>query len=116
MAFILKQSDSYSWPVTVEMPAASGKPGQTIKSKFDAEFLRLSQSRVNDLVEGGKAGDITDKDVCLEIVCGWSGITDGEDEVPFSDAAFARLLDITGVQRGILTAWFESLGGAQRKN
>ena len=116
MTFILKQSDSYSWPVTVEMPAGTGKPGQITKAKFEAEFVRLSQTRINELVEGGKAGQIADKDVCLEVVCGWSGITDGEDDVPFSESAYSRLLDIAGVQRGILTAWFESLGGAQRKN
>lgn len=113
MAFVLKQSDTYRWPVSVEFPADGGRID---KQTFDGEFRRLSQSRVSELIEGAKAGEITDRAVCEAILCGWSGVSDGDAEVPFSDAALAQMLDFPGVERGVIGAWFESLSGAKRKN
>lgn len=113
MAFVLKQSETYSWPVSVEFPADGGK---TASAKFTVEFKRLPHSRVEELVEAGKSASMTDREVCLEVVCGWDGVTDGEEPVPFSDAALGQMLELTGAIRGILAAWFESLAGAQRKN
>ena len=113
MAFVLKQSDTYSWPVKVELPTDGGRVDvQT----FDATFKRLSQTRVNELIEGAQAGAITDRQVCVEIVTGWAGVLDDGADVPFSASALASLLDVPGVERGILQAWFESLAGAKRKN
>ena len=42
MAFVLKQSDTYKWPVTVEIPIDGGRFD---KQTFDAEFKRLPQER-----------------------------------------------------------------------
>ena len=44
MAFILAQSDSYSWPVTVEFPVDGGR---FEKQTFDAEFKRLHNHELN---------------------------------------------------------------------
>lgn len=113
MGFVIKQSDSYVWPVSIDQPADGGRHE---KSTFDIEFKRISQSRIDELVEGGQTGAITDRQTCEELVIGWKGVTDGNDEIPFSQKSLAMLLDIPGVSREIVMAWVDSLSGAKRKN
>ena len=44
MVFVLKQSDTYTWPITlVDVPVDGGKRE---KHTFDGEFKRLPQSRL----------------------------------------------------------------------
>jgi hypothetical protein len=111
--FVLSQSTSYTWPVTVEFPADGGR---TEKQTFDAEFKRLSQTRVKELADAIQSGELTDADVATEVMLGWSGVTDGSDEVPFSQAALKQLLDLPLVASSIVVAYFGSLSGAKRKN
>lgn len=113
MGFIIKQSDSYVWPVTVEIPTDGGRYE---KSTFDIEFKRVSQSRVGTLIEAGTKGEMTDRKTCEELVIGWKGVTDGENEIPFSQNTLGMMLDIQGVERAVVKAWIDSLSGAQRKN
>ena len=113
MAFVLKQSETYTWPVTVEWPVDGGK---TASAKFDAEFKRLSQSRIDELAAAAQSGSMTDGDIIRQLICGWAGVTDDDGDVPYSEKALAALLDITGVQKGILSSWFDSQAGAKRKN
>lgn len=114
MGFVLKQSDSYVWPVAVELPADGGRHE---KSTFDVEFKRVAQSRVNELVGGGAEGVISDRAVCEELVIGFKGVTtDNSEELKFSQKNLGMLLDIPGLERAIVMAWVESLSGAKRKN
>lgn len=112
MAFVLKQSDSYHWPVEVSIPV----DGRFEKQTFDIEFRRVSQPRINELAQLGSEGAITDRQTCIELVVGWRGITDGTAEIPFSQDALGQLLDMSVMERAILVAWGESLSGAKRKN
>jgi len=43
--FILDQSDSYTWPVSIELPDNGRKKAFT----FDAEFKRLPQQEVEEI-------------------------------------------------------------------
>lgn len=113
MAFVLKQSDSYFWPVTVEIPADGGR---FEKSSFDIEFRRVGQARINELVELGRDGQVSDRQTCEELVVGWRGVTDGTADIAYSQGALSQLLDIAVVEKAILVAWSESLSGAKRKN
>lgn len=113
MAFVLKQSDSYVWPVKVELP---GDGGKFETSTFDVEFKRLSQTRINDIVAQGQSEALTDRQCCEELVIGWRGVSDGAADIPFSQKALGDLLDIAAVEKAILAAWAESLAGAKRKN
>jgi hypothetical protein len=114
MAFVLKQSDSYVWPVTVEIPVDGGRHD---KQTFDAEFKRLPQHRNNAIVDEAREGSITDQDLCDEILIGWSGINDEDGKpLPFSDKMKTQLLDIPGVAAAIVFAYISSLQGAKRKN
>lgn len=114
MGFVLKQSDSYVWPVAVERPVDGGRHE---KSTFDVEFKRVSQTRVNELVGGGAEGTLSDRSVCEELVLGFKGVTtENGDELPFSQKNLGHLLDVPGIERAIVMAWVESLSGAKRKN
>lgn len=123
MAFVLQQSASYKWPVKIVLAIDGGKREV---STFDAEFKRLPQSRINELLQEIRAQErgrgeqdnlIQDTDVVEELLVGWSGVTDdaGKD-VPFSGAALKQLIDIPTVASQIVKAWFDSLQEAKRKN
>lgn len=112
MGFVIKQSDSYAWPVTLEVPG----DGRHEKFTFDVEFKRVGQTRINELVKGGTEGLISDRQTCEELVVGWKGVSDDNGDLAFSQKALASVLDIAGVERAIVVAWIESLSGAKRKN
>ena len=126
MAFVLKQSDTYNWPVPFEVPTDGGR---FLKQSFDAEFKRPTQTRIVEIQESVMArlraiqndqdtdGMITDQQIAGEVLVGWTGIDDGEGgEVPFSEKAKAQVLDVPSVAASIVEAFFDSLKGAKRKN
>lgn len=114
MAFVLSQSESYSWPVTVEFPVDGGRFD---KQSFDAEFKRLPQARIREIWDQINAGDIGDEDLCQEVLVGWSGIQDGKGgEVPYSEKAKADLLNVPLVAASVVGAWLDSLSKGKRKN
>ncbi len=126
MAFVLKQSDSYTWPVSIKLPANGGKRE---RQTFDAEFKRLPQSRINEIqrevqvrVKANEKGEdtgegVSDQSIADEILVGWDGIVDGDGEpVPFSNAVKAQLLDVPMMAGALVAAYFESLVEQKRKN
>lgn len=126
MAFVLNQSQSYSWPVSIKLPADGGKRE---KSSFDALFKRLPQSRINEIqllvsqrIKAAERGEeldngVTDQSIAAEILVGWSGIVDGEgDDVPYSEASKAQLLDVPMMAGALIEAYFASLVELKRKN
>ena len=126
MAFVLQQSDSYTWPVSIKLPANGGKRE---KQTFEAEFKRLPQSRINEIQllvqQRIKAAErcedtgegITDQSIADEVLVGWEGIVDGDDEaVSFNKGTKAQLLDVPMMAGALIEAFFESLVEAKRKN
>ena len=126
MAFVLKQSDTYSWPVSFDVPADGGR---FVKQTFDAEFKRPTQARIVEIQEAvmkrlraiqndqDTDGLITDLEIADEILVGWSGIDDGEGaEVPYSQKAKEQVLNVPAVSASVVEAFFDSLKGAKRKN
>jgi len=126
MAFVLKQSASYSWPVSVKLPADGGK---FEKQTFDAEFKRLPQARINEIQAEVQArikaaennelleGGITDQSIAAEILVGWSGIVDDEgDEIAFTNANRDQLLDVPTVAAAVILSYFDSIAGNKAKN
>ncbi len=125
MAFILDQDPTFKWPVSFDVPV----DGRHELKKFEGEFRRLGQSRVNAItgeiqarMVAMQAGEdasemISDQSIADEVLVGWSGILDRDgDEVPFSEGVKRRLLDVEAVAAAIVTAWGDSLRGAKRKN
>ena len=113
MAFVLDQSGTYSWPVTVEFPVDGGR---FQKQTFDAEFKRLEQPRIKEVMLQINGDEIGDRELCEEVLVGWSGIKDSKgDDVPFSMATRQMLLDIALVAGAVVRAWFDSLGKGKFK-
>ena len=114
MAFVLKKSATYFWPVKLEVPIDGGKFEVV---QFDAEFKSIPQSRLLDLIAKQERGRATDVDVVKEILVGWKGIVDDqENEIPFSIKARDQLLDVVGVASVLGEIFFESRARAKRKN
>ena len=139
MAFFLERTDSYFWPVTVTEAQDGGKHR---KYTFEAEFKRVGQARREELghqlllqkervrsgrlEEPGKGGKmvpiklLTPREMADELLVGWRKIMDregeGGEEVPFSEALKAQLLEIENVAEAILDAWNESQPGAKVGN
>lgn len=121
MAFVIKQTDTYSWPVSFETPG----DGKRTKQTFEALFRRYGVAKTSELQAtlAGLEGLDIDKaakaaiGVVTELVAGWEGITDADGEpFPFNAANLRALLDINGVMPAIVRAWSESLVGAPEKN
>ena len=122
MAFTLKIDPSYTWPVPLIIPADGGRKE---KHTFDAEFRRLPQSRINEIIkmardqELGRGDDETldDKTAAREILIGWTGVMDDSGkEMPFSEAALEQLLEYPTIAGQIITAWFDSMKVAKKGN
>jgi len=111
--FKLTQSNTYTWPVSVNIPVNGG---QYDKQTFDGEFKRLSDARLKEIRSSIEAGQLTDADFVRELMVGWKGVTDDGADVPFSQSTLAQLLDIPGVAAAVVMAVVESLAGLKRKN
>lgn len=112
--FIISQSGSYKWPVSVEFPVDGGK---SEKQTFDVEFKRLSQTRIEEIRKQVEDGNITDREFSREVMVGWAGVVDGNgDAVPFSESGRDNLLDIPLVSAAVVMAFMNSLAGVRRKN
>ena len=108
MAFVLKKTASYKWPVTVETPIDGGK---FEKQTFDAVFKKMSRSAFNDLVN---KGDDALVDGILE---SWDGIKDEDGkDIAFTQKNKKELCDDPYVMKALIQAYADSVTGAQTKN
>lgn len=124
MSFVLKQSETYSWGITLILPAETG--GRKEKHTFDGEFRRLPQSRINEIIRlarrmeiGGVDEDeqLEDQAAAKEVLCGWSGVVDDDNkEIKFSETSLNQMLEIPTVASQIVKVWFDSLETAKKKN
>ena len=108
MAFVLKKTASYKWPVTVETPIDGGK---FETQAFEAVFKKISRSAFNNLVDKG------DDALVGEILLGWEGINDDAGKpVPFTEKNKQQLCDDPYVLRALIQAYADSLTGVTAKN
>jgi len=114
MAFTLKQSDSYQWPVVIDIPVDGGRHD---RQTFDGEFKRVTQSRIREMGQLIQEEEITDADLVREVLVGWTNIDDDDgNPVKFSQSTLNQLIDIPLVATAIATAYFNSMAGVKRKN
>jgi hypothetical protein len=114
MAFVLKQTDSFSWPVSIELPVDGGRHE---KQTFDVQFKRMPQKWIRDIAKKIDADQVIDVDVAREVVVGWSGITDDAGkEVPFSQKALEQLLDVPTLAGSVVMEFFKATAGVKAKN
>lgn len=113
--FKISEQRTYKWPVTVHVPQDGGK---FTKATFTAEFKALAQSEIDGVLNDLRDGD-RDADLCVECLIGWSGVQDADGtDLPFSDEAKTKLLNIPYARAALVAAFFESIsgGGGRRKN
>lgn len=122
MALVLKDSDSYTWPIVYRQPVSGGRRE---KQEFEAEFKRLPQSRINAIQDLAQkvidkdpdASEISDVSIADEVLVGWDGIVDSDGEViPYSKGTKAQLLDLPMMAGTLIEAYFTSLVEEKRKN
>jgi len=114
MAFTLNQNNSYKWPVKIDIPVDGGKYE---KHTFDAEFKRVTQTRIRQIGEQIENNEITEADLLNEVLLGWEGINDEDgNAIKFSQKSLADLVDIPMLATSISKSFFDSIAGAKRKN
>lgn len=122
MAFVLKQTNRYDWPVLVKTPQAGGTFQQF---EFIGQFTRLRQDRIDEILctlNEQRAGrnvetPVTDAQLVDEVFQGWADITaeDGSTLV-VSPENRDLLLNVPGIRAAVIQSWFESISGIERKN
>tara|TARA_B100001939_G_scaffold333897_1_gene334319 strand:- start:687 stop:1031 length:345 start_codon:yes stop_codon:yes gene_type:complete len=114
MAFVLKKSNTFKWPITVNAPVDGGTYK---KVSFDLEFKDLTQSRMDDIFQLSNDGNLSATEIAREIVVGWAGIEDDDgSELPFSIAGRDMLLDVPLMAATIVETYLEIKNEAKRKN
>ena len=116
MAFRFSKNATFQWPVVLMVPSAKGS-GKYDKQTFEAEFKYLSQERIDEIIKSARAEEINDNQVLDEVLAGWKGVQDDDgSELDFSPSNLELVLQIPGMRSAIVSAFFESLAGARRKN
>jgi len=111
--FILDQSESYYWPVVVEV-AQSG--GRYEKHSFECLFKRISDAEFKEYIDKAANKELTDKDICKQVVLGWKGIQEAKEEVPFTITSLEKVLNVPQAANAIAMAFLDSVTGIKRKN
>lgn len=111
--FKISKVTEYKWPVAIHFPVDGGR---TEKSTFDVTFKRLSQTRIQEIRTAIEKSEITDVELAREVMVDWSGVTNDDGDVPFSESARDDMLEIPMVASSVVMALFESISGAKRKN
>jgi len=109
--FKLGQSESYWYPVTIELVDVEGKKK---KFDFDAKFKRLDDDERRDLLvreDGDDRPLPKDKEVVQQVFEGWRKVQDAEGgELTVNDSNREALLKVEGMTRAIVIAWAKSIG------
>ena len=125
MSFVLEQSPTFTWPIVIREVQDGGRHRT---HQFDAIFRRLPQSRMEEVqleyqrMKAAAAQDlpldgIPTREIAAETLAGWKGITDPKgEEVEFSDASKAQLLEVATVADVLVQTFFEAHDKARQKN
>ncbi|OXE37466.1 MAG: hypothetical protein CGW95_01455 [Phenylobacterium zucineum] len=90
--------------------------GRFEKHTFDAEFKRLPQSRIEEIMQAVVGSTMSDRDVVVEVMVGWKGVADAGTELLWSENNRDTILEIPLVGASIIKAWMKSLSGGREKN
>lgn len=109
--FTLDESQTYWYPVVVEMTAKEG--GRKQKFTFDAEFNRLPQDELTDMfrVRGEDEAALKDSDVLDRVFVAWRDIQDAQGH-PLAVTSENRelLLNRFPVASCVVKAFLKSIG------
>jgi hypothetical protein len=116
-AFVLSKKETFRYLVKVRQARDSGKLEEF---EFTAEFRRLDQAKVRELLAKGLA----DRKLLDEVWVGWSGVKtlvsrDGvevEEEMPVTPTNREALLLEPGVEIALARAWLDAVVIGPAKN
>ncbi|HRQ63882.1 MAG TPA: hypothetical protein PKZ76_03310 [Xanthomonadaceae bacterium] len=118
--FQLDQNESYWYPVSIEMIDAEGRKRSFT---FDAEFERLPQAELEDMmlkIKDGVESDnpVRDREIVERVFRRWRKVADADgSELTVTPENRERLLQRHPVQPSIVRAWLKSMGWeGRRKN
>ena len=125
MAFILEQSPTFTWPMTIREVTDGGR---VRTHQFTAVFHRLPQSRMEEVQlqyqaiqvaaqNGERIDGLPTRAIADEILAGWEGITtpDGEP-VEMTTETRRQLLEVASVADVLVATFFEAHEKARAKN
>lgn len=112
MAFVIKKTKSYFWPVKLKSPKdGGGYESQTL----NLEFRKLKNSELKSLLREKK--EDADLDFCKKVITGWKDIKDDDgNEINFSLESLEIVLDEQGFLGQVVNQYLESISGAIEKN
>lgn len=126
MGFILEQTPTFTWPITVRERQDGGRYRT---HSFEAVFKRLPQSRMDEItldyqrIKSRAAKDevidsLPTRAIAGEILVGWTGIfePDNATQIPYSEDSKTQLLEIETVADVLVTTYIESAEKAKAKN
>lgn len=125
MGFILEQSPTFTWPITIRELTDGGRYRT---HQFEAVFHRLPQDRLEEMqlsYQRIKAAVVRDEaldelptlEIASEILAGWRGITDPDgQEVQYAAATKAQLLRVATVADVLVSTYFDAHEKARAKN
>lgn len=126
MGFILEQSPTFSWPITIRETQDGGRYRT---HTFEAVFKRLPQSRMDEItleyqrIKSFAARDeviseLPTRAIASEILAGWNSIfeADNTTAIPYSEEAKIELLEVATVADVLVTTFIECTEKAKAKN
>ncbi len=125
MAFILEQSPTFKWPITIREVQDGGR---VRTHQFDAIYRRLPQSRMEAVqlqYQAMKAAvsrnepldEIPTRAIADEILEGWVGITNPDGSpVEVTPETRRQLLEVPSVADVLVVTFFEAHEKARAKN
>jgi hypothetical protein len=114
MGFILEQTPTFSWPITVRETQDGGRYRTHTFDEITLEYQRIKSFAARDEV----ISELPTRAIASEILVGWTGIfePDNTTQIPYSEDSKAQLLEISTVADVLVTTYIESTEKAKAKN
>ena len=105
---------TYKWPVKFNIAADGGK---LTTIKFDVEFNRISDDKIKGMLDSENENRLkNDTDMLAEIVVSVSAKDEAGQYGEINDSEYQELLEVPGISKAIVTAFFQSRTGEKAKN
>ena len=110
MAFVLSKESSYTRPVPFEVPVDGDSETGFEEQQVTIRFADKPRSWLRPTLEKINAGEITDEEICREVIEGWENVKDEDGKaIPFTTEGLEVLLEKRNFPGSAVTVFFDSL-------